>query len=749
MAGDYGAYEEALSAGSSLAWERQWEQAIEAYRRALAEFPNDAAALSGLGMALAEVGRLEEALSAYQEAARADREDPTQLEHAAQILERLARSQEASQAYLEAAERYSRRQAPTLAVERWQDAVRADPACVTAHVRLLQVYLSERKEREALGEYLALADIYEAEGKNERALELCRYALQLDPHDPNVLSMMDRLRYGERPPGRAPGTGPLDPSVLDEERRGSPVEAARQKALGVLAEAVFDERPPQTGPLILRPLSKREVDGLLSKALDAQTKGDVEEAITYYEEVLRGGVIQPAIDFNLGLLYQQHLRFDEAIGQFQKSLGSADYRLGSYFALGECCRALGRIDEALGHFVEGLRVLDLAMVRQDQVDGLARVYDKLARTYTVQGGRGQAVEFVNVLISFMNEPDWEDRLAQARACLDALTPEGPVLALAEVFAVPDSARVLESIALAQDYLRRDLTNAALDELDRAVTLAPYFLPVHLQMAEALVGMGQADGAVAKFLAIADVYQVRGDSSQAAVAYERALGLAPTNAMARANLIDLLVGHGEVDRALEQTMLLAAVYYQMAQWDRAREAYGAALELAPKGSPERQWTLRILHNIGDIDVQRLDWRQAVSVYRRICELSPGDEKARLTLVDYFHRFGRPEQAIVELDGLLRFLREAGATERVIAVLQDLVQERADDIPLRTRLAQAFLDARDVEQALVHLDTLGDLQLQAGRTEEAVGTIEMILRLNPPHAEPYRKLLAELTSGQANR
>jgi len=272
----------------------------------------------------------------------------------------------------------------------------------------------------------------------------------------------------------------------------------------------------------------------------------------------------------------------------------------------------------------------------------------------------------------MNEPDWEDRLAQARACLDALTPEGPVLALAEVFAVPDSARVLESIALAQDYLRRDLTNAALDELDRAVTLAPYFLPVHLQMAEALVGMGQADGAVAKFLAIADVYQVRGDSSQAAVAYERALGLAPTNAMARANLIDLLVSQGEVDRALEQTMLLAAVYYQMAQWDRAREAYGAALELAPKGSPERQWTLRILHNIGDIDVQRVDWRQAVSVYRRICELSPGDEKARLTLVDYFHRFGRPEQAIVELDGLLRFLREAGATERVIAVLQDLVQ-----------------------------------------------------------------------------
>ncbi|HIE37592.1 MAG TPA: tetratricopeptide repeat protein [Anaerolineales bacterium] len=748
VAGDRTIYEEALRTGSARAWEQRWEEAVAAYQRALDEFPDDPDALSGLGLALSGAGRLEEALQAFRRAAEVEKEDPTLLEHTAQVLEQLGRAQEAARAYLAAAERHTHRQAPSLALQRWKDAVRVDPSCIPARVHLLRAYLTQHKTYEALAEYLALANVYQAQGQTQQALELCQHALKLDPHNPEVLALMDRLRLGEGAPPSPVGTGPLDfPSPQEEMigEKGNPVETTRQKALADLAEAVFDETPPQTGPLILRPLSKRQVDALISKALDCQTKGEIDMAIECYEEVLQGGVIQPAVNFNLGLLYQQQLRFEEAVEQFQRSIDTPEYRLGSHFALGECYRALGQIDQALAHFIEVLKIVDLGTVRREQADDLIQLYEELAHTYAAKGEREQAVEFVNTLISFLNEKGWEDKVAQARQRLDALAREGPVLSLAEILAVPGSQRILQSIGLAQEYQRRGMGYAALDELGHAISLAPTFLPVHRQMGETLVSMGRVDRAVAKFLVIADVYRVRSNFSQAMAMYERALRLAPMDVAVRTRLIDLLVSHGEIDRALEHYLALGDTYYQMAQLDRAREKYNEALQLAPRGDPKRGWTVRLLHRIGDIDMQRVDWRQAIRVYEQIRDLAPDDERARLTLMELYRRFDRPERAIRELDDLLRLYRQTGRTQKAIAILQERVEEQPDNIPLRARLAQVHLNAGNVTEALQQLDVLGDLQLQAGHMKDAIVTIKAILRLNPPNADAYRQLLEQLTAG----
>lgn len=746
MAGNRAVYEEALREGAARAWEQRWEEAIAAYQQALAEFPDEPDALSGLGSALAGAGRVEEALPVLQRAAELVQENPVLQEHVARVLERLNRPQEAAQAYLQAADLYLRQRASALAVERWKDALRVDPSCIPAHAHLLRVYVGEGKRREAIAEYLALATIYRDQGETEKAMELCQYALKLDPHDPDVLALMDALRYGVPP---TVGTGPLE--VLTEgpeesSEGGNPVETAQRAALAQLAEVVFEETPPQTGPLILRPLSKRQIDTLISRGIDAQERGDVDEAIACYEEVLRGGVIEPAVNFNLGLLYQQKLQFEEAIAQFQQSVSSHQYRLGSLFALGECHRALGRIDEALKYFLEVLKIVDLGTVRQDQADSLIRLYDELAQTFAARGEREQAVEFINSLISFLSAKGWEDKVHQARQRLDLLSREGPVLSLAEVLTVPGSERVIQSIGLAQEYLRRNLVRAAMDELMSAVGRATTFLPIHRQIGETLVAMGRTEQAVRKFLVIADVYRVRGNFSQAVAMYERILRLAPMNITARLKLIDLLVSLGEIDRALEHYLLLGDAYYQMAQLDQAREKYSEALQLAPRGSPDRRWEVKFLHRVGDIDLQRVEWRRAISVYERIRNLAPDDEKARFTLMDLYERLGRPDRALAELDGLLQCYLKAGKVQKAISILERLVQEKPDGIPQRARLAQLYLNAGRKEDALRELDILGDLQLQAGKVKDAMATIQVILRLRPPNADAYRELLEQLQAGQ---
>ncbi|MBN1180280.1 MAG: tetratricopeptide repeat protein [Anaerolineae bacterium] len=753
MAGNREVYEQALNQGANFAWEQNWDGAIGAYTRALAEFPEDQAALSGIGLAYSGAGQLEDAIDAYHKATQLNAADPSLPERMAKALEQLGRPEEAANAYAQAADRYVAQGTPNLALARWQDAVSAYHNHIPSHVRILQAYLSQQRKEEALTQYLVLAEVYHNNGQRDKAMELLQYALRMSPRNPDIMAMMDHLRYNEKEIAIAPpGTGSLEPTTLgfdigddDEygEDTGSPVEIALRKALTDLAETVFSEALPKTGPLVMRELSKPEIDAHIAKALDAQTRGNVEDAIASYEHVLKAGVIQSAVNFNLGLLYQQQLRFEEAIEQFEKAVEDPEYRLGSHFALGECQRARGRIDEALKHFIEVLKIVDMATVQREQVDDLIQLYGELARTYAAKGERDQAVEFLNSLIGFLGDKGWEDKVTQARERLNGVAHAGPILSLAEMLSVQAPESILESLGLAQEYMRRGLEDAAQDELDHAILLAPTYLPIHRQMGEVLLSLGKAEAAVAKFVTIADLYHVRGNFSQAAAMYERALSLAPMNITLRAKLIDLLVTHGEIDRALEQYLALADTYYQMAQLDRAREKYNEALQLAPRGDPEHRWAVRILHRIGDIDIQRVDWRRAMSVYEEIRSTAPDDEKARLTLVDLYYRFGQSAQAIGEIDGLVQALRESGKSQKIIPVLEQIALDHDRDIPIRTRLTQAYLNARDIEGALKQLDTLGDLQLEAGRTQDAIKTIQMILRLNPPNPEPYQALLAQLT------
>ncbi len=745
-------FEEAMRAGAGAAWDKNWDQAIAAYQRALAEFPNDVGALTSLGLAYFGAGRWESALEAYGRASQLDPDDPVLFERIGKTLERLGRMEHAAQAYLSAADRYlSQRQDANLALKRWLDAVRVQPNNPTAHVKLLQHYQQHGQIKEAVAECLALAHIYQSQGRKDYAVQICQHALKMAPHDPQVLATLDQLRYSEEKEAApsAEEAPPPDESLLDfsvgpaaeDEERGSPVEIAKQEALSDLAESFFEEeKPSPTGAP--RRLSKAEIDALLSRAIDYQTRGQIDEAIAAYEEVIDGGGEQPAVNFNLGLLYQEKLRFDEAIAQFQKTVSHDKYTLGSHFALGECYRAQGRIDEALEHFIEVLKIVDLATVQREQADDLIQLYESLANSYIAKGEREQALEFTNSLVKFLSEKGWEDKVAEARRRLDSLAREGPVLSLAEMLAVPGSDHILKSISLSQEYAKRKMFYTALEECYYALGFAPTYLPIHRQIAQIFLDMGKVDEAVAKFVVIADTYRIRGDIRAAVAMYQRALKLVPMDTSIRAKLIDMLISHGEIDAALEHYLIMADSYYHLAQMDRAREVYQEALRLAPRGDPAKNWEVRILHKIGDIDMQRVDWKRAIKVYRRIRKLAPDDERACLTLVDLHYRFNRPDLAIAELDSLLKIYRERGQTERIITILEDLVGEWPDDIPLRTRLAQVYLNAGNVEKALPHLDKLGDLQIEAGRLDDARRTIQIIIALNPPNVDEYRQLLSQL-------
>jgi tetratricopeptide (TPR) repeat protein len=760
-------YEEALGNGHSYSWDQRWQDAIQEFQRAIEEVSDEPAPYAGLGMAYYELGDLQHALESYKLAARYSQGDIIYLKQVAEVQERLQLFNDAGQTYMAIGEVQLRQRKLDDAMANWLQAVRLGPELLGAHQRLAAVYQHRGQTQQAIQEYLAVARIFFSQGSRAKALATCQAALKLDPRNAEVLTAIELIQRGEsfyeneEPVDSEPGPDPLLTesmiSVLEDDleswpvdgaaKSASPVQDAKRMALEQLAEELFEEEEEEEGVAFGPPgagLSKLERDALISQALDYQTRGMVNQAISCYEKAIKGGVTSMAAHFNLGLLYQDKLRFEDAIRELKLAVEDNEYRLASHFALGESYRARGQIDKAVEHFITVLKIVDLKTVRHDQADRLIELYEHLSDVLLTKGEPEQATNFANSLVEFLSHKGWEDKVMEARARLDSLSAGGRTMILGDILTA-GSEYVLESLYLSQEYAKRNMYNSAIEEAFRAIQLSPDYLPAHLQLAELMAKQDRFDVAVSKFVTIGDTYRSRGDILGTTSAYERALELSPLDLSVRARLIDLLKRHGRIDRSLEHYIAMGEAYYNLAQVDKARETYQEALRLAPRGSADKKWRLRLLRLIADIDMQRFDWRRALAAYTELRADDPHDERLALNLIDLYYKVGQPESAVRELDRYLVHLVKSGRGVKVLSILEDMVERRSADVGLIDRLSRLYVQQGRQDDAVRLLDQLGEVQLDAGETEKAAATIEKILRLNPPNAASYQQLLQRLYSG----
>ncbi len=749
MAGNKKIYEKAIHAGLNYAWEGKWLKALEAYEQARAEMPEDPEVHNHLGLAYLELERFEEALKAYSEASRLAPDDPAPLKRMAEIHEQLGQLHSAATAYLAMGEIYRRRTAWTQAIQALQQAIQHDADSLHARLVLTEIYTELDQPQRAAKEHVRLARVWQRQGEIDKALDQCRRALDLDPRNAEARAFGESLQSGE------PLEEVRDMSALPEEGV-SPVDMARDRALEELAGIPFEEAAvgPAADLADFEPgaaaveapekpaLSRPQIDALIAQAIDFQTRGLIDEAITCYTRTIDAGVDRPAAHFNLGLLYQQRLRFEPAISEFRKAVHNPQYALGGHFALGECYKALGRVDDALEHFVEVLKIVDLGTVQRDQADDLMQLYDALADSYVAKGDRQKAIEFTNSLVEFLTSKGWEDKAREARRRIDSLSDDGVTMSLAEVLAVPSADAILSAVSLSQEYVKRGALTAATEACFQAIQAAPTYLPLHLRLAEIFVEDGRIEDAVAKYKAVADLYLVREEPRLAVGVYKRMLRLAPLDVVARSRLIDLFQSSGEIDQALEQYMALADAYYQLAQIGKALEKYTEALRLVLRSSDEKKWRARLLRKMADVHVRRANWREAAELYRQIVEMEPDDERAWLQLIDLSHKLGGDKASDRIVTRMLDGFNSRGEGERALTLLQEAVRLYPQQMALRARLARAYIDADRREEAVAELDMLGELQLEAGLREQAKATIRYIISLKPKKVEAYEHLLSQL-------
>lgn len=772
--GNEAIFRQSMNRGHSAAWEGRWEEAAEHYDRALTAHPDNSSALNSLALARLELGDLDEALELYHQAASLSPEDPLPLERMAQIYKQTGSNAEAVQYSMRAAELYLKIRDVDKAINNWTRVLQLDPEHLDAHSRLALVYEKLDRTNQAITEYITIASLFQHQGDMQQAESIANHALSLDSNNKEAQQAVDLLKSFQTLPRPVRSVGLVgDLQAPSEKKKPSakrglpdfeegpdPVEEARQVALQSLADMLFDLRPGEgeeskesgglrsfarvvTGGLLARSFDEQKIAQHLNEVLQMQTQQKFKQAAEALRRTIEAGLDHPAAHFYLGLLQAEENRLESAQRSLQRAVKHADYALAARLLIADHLYQQGRLHDAAVQYLRALGLADSAVVPQEQAEGLRRQYEPLIEAASQGEDEADLEQLSRNIQQLLMRPSWRAAVTEARSQLPSPRDGSSPQPLADILTQANSGRLVDAMTHIARIAREGRLRAALEEVFTALSFAPNYLPLHITMGELLLMQGRSRRAIAKFSNVARLYSARGESDRALQMYQRIVSVSPLDVNARQHLIEQMSAHGEVNEAVKQSVELADVYYRQAMLDLALTTYDNALRLVKSTEADSSWNEKILQQMADIYLQRLDWRMALRVYEQLRTLNPDDEDVRLYLVQLNLRLGQESKATAELDSYLSHLTSNSREADAGNFLQTLVEENEDFILAGRRLAEFHQQAGDQDEAIKEWNKVGELLVARGDREGAKAAVRAIISMNPPDMARYQEFLRRLS------
>lgn len=769
-------FQEAMNKGHTAAWDQDWQEAADHYHQALDERPDDPKALVSLGLALYELGLYDRSLQYYSQAVEVSPEDPLGFEKTSQLYELLGQNEAVITPALRASELYLKEGNIAKAVECLVRVNRVDAENLPAHSRLALIYERTSRNQQAVTEYLIVASLMQHQGELESAKQAVEHALSVQPTSREAAEALSLIDNGVSLPIPAPSRvetsqmeresiPPTEPVIIREEDESDldPVAEAHQKALVALANLVFEQEAgnrkneredfasevqnladgmPSTG--FIRQGDPKKVFTHLQEAVIYQGKGSEQEAADELEKAVEAGLDHPAAYYDLGFIHSRGDRLESAMRYLERSLVAADYALAARIILARTMRFMGRLNEAAMNYLEALRLADAQVVPKDQSADMMRMYGPIIEVESKQSDPQIKNKLCDLIEDMLVRPGWQKHLAQARGDYQIDIDGAPSIPVGEVLTNPQGFRIVDSVRTINQYARSGYIRSAMEEAYFAIQFAPNYLPLHTYMGELLLKQEHLKEAIEKFGAIAQTYRARGETLHAIKVLQRLIKAAPMDLDARMQLIALQEEKGQYNEAIQEKVNLAGVYYSLADLNRAREVYLDAYQLAQNTDTNRELTVNILHHLGDIELQSLDWKHAVEIYEQIRSVKPDDNQATEKLIELKLRLGQDQQAQIELNDYLSFMEISGEDESSLNYLEKLVEEYPERDFIRRKKAELHIKKGQVEAAIQEYDAIGDLLLDAGDREGAKQAIMAIIELDPANKGEYQELINKLDS-----
>ena len=739
MAGNRDAYEHAMNAGHNAAWDQEWTTAIQSYGRAIQEFPDDPESHIHLGLALLEVGRLPDALKVYSRAHQLAPQDAIPLEKSADVLERLGRLREAAQQYINVAEIYFAQRDLDKTIANWERATRLTPGLVAVHGKLAQLKERVGDNPGAVRQYLILAFHFQRLGDNDKALKSAQRALRLEKSNPQVLNTIRALESGQ-PISLPPEDGAPATRRAEVVARSAEADVPDDNILGPLGEAMANGLAMMAYDV----MESGNMDAATSDAMQAmefQRQGLNAEAIKAYQKA-SARLNYPALKLNLGGLLLAEKHPEDAARALTEAVREPKLEAGAYHGLGQAYHQMQQYGRAAHCLIQSMRAVDSGQaLTQEEVFEQGGVYEPLLKT--LEGRDDELLLAIcRRFLRLLQGKEWHVRVAETRRQIEETMRDQGIQGAFDILVASHGDELTEAISRIDRYYRQNLLTLAMDEAHHAIEVSPHYLPVHTRMAEIMMRDGRLRQAINKYTVIAKTYLVRGEYDRSSAILTQVLQMAPLDINVRQSLIELLETEQRWTEAIDQYIDLADTYNQLGNFEQSRDAFGIAERLARRVAAPNETIVRIKHRMADIDQMRLDTRRAQKGYEEILQLAADDERAHRMLVDLNYRQGNHIEGIRRLDQLLGIYARTRQINKITQLLEELVTLYGNDTGLRSRLAAIYRQLSRKADAIVQLDALGELQLEAGMHREAANTIRQIIALDPDGVEEYRRLLAQL-------
>ena len=104
---------------------------------------------------------------------------------------------------------------------------------------------------------------------------------------------------------------------------------------------------------------------------------------------------------------------------------------------------------------------------------------------------------------------------------------------------------------------------------------------------------------------------------------------------------------------------------------------------------------------------------------------------------------------ECDEYVNYLENSSRRGQAVEFLNDLLIDHSSRPDLRRRLADLYINSKDIHQAVIQLDAAADIFMSENKHMEAVNILETIVSLNPPNAQEYRAALETLRRGMLRK
>ncbi|HRF97468.1 MAG TPA: tetratricopeptide repeat protein, partial [Aggregatilineales bacterium] len=498
------------------------------------------------------------------------------------------------------------------------------------------------------------------QGDTDKAIKAVERALRLDKRNPQALNTLRALRSGgavslptdSTPPVSKPKTTE-DQSILDlfkEEMVDARKKVGDADPLGPLGEAMT-EAQSMLAAYVMESGSMDMATASAMQGMELQRQSQYSQAVESYTKAVQGKIRHPALQLNLGGLLYITEQYELAIKSLTEAVTEPKLASGALHALGLAHYKLGKQKQASRFLIQSLQAVDalLAANKKEEAE-LAATYNQLLTA--LDGRSDEMLAAINQRFSdLLSGADWKKRVAETRKHLEEVFHDPGEQGVVDFLGTGGSEKLATTLASIDNYIQRGLLTLAMDECHNAMLASPYYLPLHVRMAEIMMREGRLRQAINKYNVIAKAYMSRDENARATSILAEVLEMAPLDISVRASLIALLESEERFDEMLDQYIELAKTHNQLGNFELSRETFQQAERTAKRLNSDPIKLVEIKHNLADMDQIRLDTRRALRTYEEILDLMPEDERAYRALIDLHYSQNNQLEATKNLDKLL--------------------------------------------------------------------------------------------------